>query len=89
MSKLDDIIDNAYNREADLLISDDFKDDKVRFAASARYKAKTKRELKDLMLEVIGDDGDTTRFGNNNIGYGVAVNKNHLRAELRQKVEAL
>ena len=40
--ELDEIIDMAYCREADLLISEDFKDDTVRFKASKNYKAATK-----------------------------------------------
>lgn len=43
--ELDRIISDAHNQSADLLISDDFADDKVRSKAKTNYQAHTKAQI--------------------------------------------
>lgn len=49
--KLDAVLEEAHNRSADLLISDDFKDEKRREKAKANYRANTKRQIEQVFKE--------------------------------------
>lgn len=49
--KLDKIIEDSYNRDADLLLSDDFRSDKHRQRIKEGYQATTKAEIKRAFSE--------------------------------------
>lgn len=53
MSKLDTIITDAFLRKADLMTSPDFRSEKKQIIAARNYKAVTKEEVKNLMLDLL------------------------------------